>query len=478
MKLLYHAKDTHSSYVSRKSYFGHLAGQNFNSRRRSKNLNTGNRPILASFLSANNRKISFGSFMVPKSFFDMVGSKISSNVTISCDNVPWKAKINQNENMEEWRADQYIIDCLTLEYHKYCALWKFNVYTEFGKYFNIKIRKMDIDQNARFLILDTEFESLYKNWKDGNKLTISLLERTWEIVVIWKYGRCMFGSGWYEFAVDTNLEDGDTLVLSKLHRSMPDKLKACVFKLHIDCFDEDKENKEWRRSFYKVMTEDCLIGGVLVVPKQIKEYYARNLIHMRKFQVNGESWFICYNYIGGYGRIYQEDGLEIDYVSRSTYESSEAISNCFWDFDCDMVSEEMQLMVIDNIEDETAAVGIEVAAHDNLAENVEINEDVMNDEILEFSVALKVSHVNHSSHGVHIPSHVSARNRDWQSGEEVMLRTDVGTWMVRIVFNNGSPRFSAGWNKFARDNKFIVNQKLVFTLIEEDDVIVFDIQSV
>ncbi|KAK1389864.1 hypothetical protein POM88_018042 [Heracleum sosnowskyi] len=224
---------------------------------------------------------------------------------------------------------------------------------------------MDIDQNARFLILDTEFESLYKNWKDGNKLTISLLERTWEIVVIWKYGRCMFGSGWYEFAVDTNLEDGDTLVLSKLHRSMPDKLKACVFKLHTDCFDEDK-----------------------------------------------------------------------------------------------------------------AAVGIEVAAHDNLAENVEINEDVMNDEILEFSVALKVSHVNHSSHGVHIPSHVSARNRDWQSGEEVMLRTDVGTWMVRIVFNNGSPRFSAGWNKFARDNKFIVNQKLVFTLIEEDDVIVFDIQSV
>ncbi|KAK1387472.1 hypothetical protein POM88_015650 [Heracleum sosnowskyi] len=113
---------------------------------------------------------------------------------------------------------------------------------------------MDIDQNARFLISDTEFESIYKNWKDGNKLTISLLERTWEIVVIWKYGRCMFGSGWYEFAVDTNLED--------------------------------------------------------------------------------------------------------------------------------------------------AAVGIEVAAHDNLAENVEINEDVMNDEILEFSVALKVSHVNHSSHGV------------------------------------------------------------------------------
>ncbi|KAK1352216.1 hypothetical protein POM88_053480 [Heracleum sosnowskyi] len=352
---------------------------------------------------------------------------------------------------------------------------------------------MDIDQNARFLILDTEFESLYKNWKDGKKLTISLLERTWEIVVIWKYGRCMFGPGWYEFAVDTNLEDGDTLVLSKLHRSMPDKLKACVFKLHIDCFDEDKENSEWRRSFYKVMTEDCLIGGVLVVPKQIKEYYARNLIHMRKFQVYGESWFICYNYIGGYvtnlklmmdrfklrpketiiftidkskmmqGRIYQEDGLEIDYVSRSTYESSEAISNCFWDVDCDMVS---------------AVVGIEVAAHDNLAENVEINEDVMNDEILEFSVALKVSHVNQSSHGVHIPSHVSARNRAWQSGEEVMLRTDVGTWMVRIVFNNGSPRFSAGWNKFARDNKFIVNQKLVFTLIEEDDVIVFDIQSV
>ncbi|KAK1360574.1 hypothetical protein POM88_045048 [Heracleum sosnowskyi] len=89
----------------------------------------------------------------------------------------------------------------------------------------------------------------------------------------------------------------------------------------------------------------------------------------------------------------------------------------------------------------TSTFGMEVVDHDNLAENAEIDEDVMNDEILKFRVALTVSHVNHSSHGVHIPSHVSPRNRVWQSGEEVMLRTDAGTWMVRIVFSNGSPRF-------------------------------------
>lgn len=78
----------------------------------------------------------------------------------------------------------------------------------------------------------------------------------------------------------------------------------------------------------------------------------------------------------------------------------------------------------------------------------------------------------------HIPRHIRPQNRDWLAGEQVSLRTPTGNWQVGIVFKNNSlPRFSAGWNKFTRDNKLRKNQKLVFTFEEEHDGIIFDIRN-
>lgn len=76
----------------------------------------------------------------------------------------------------------------------------------------------------------------------------------------------------------------------------------------------------------------------------------------------------------------------------------------------------------------------------------------------------------------HIPRNVKPLNRGWKAGEHVRLRTAAGTWTVKIVFNNGIPRFSAGWNQFSRYYKFKANQNLVFTLLEDEDGIVFDVQ--
>lgn len=68
------------------------------------------------------------------------------------------------------------------------------------------------------------------------------------------------------------------------------------------------------------------------------------------------------------------------------------------------------------------------------------------------------------------------QNREWEIGEQVLLSSVNGDWMVSIVFSNGTPRFSAGWNKFARDNNLRENQNLVFTLFEQQDVHLFDVQ--
>lgn len=76
----------------------------------------------------------------------------------------------------------------------------------------------------------------------------------------------------------------------------------------------------------------------------------------------------------------------------------------------------------------------------------------------------------------HIPSNVKPQQRKWRHGEEVLLSTVNGDWMVRIVFSNGNPRFSAGWNRFARDNNLQQNQNLVFTLFEDQDMLLFNVQ--
>lgn len=77
----------------------------------------------------------------------------------------------------------------------------------------------------------------------------------------------------------------------------------------------------------------------------------------------------------------------------------------------------------------------------------------------------------------HIPRTINPIGRKWRAGEKVLMRTDNGSWSVGIVYNHRSPRFSAGWNIFAKDNEFALNDTLIFTLVEDDNApVAFDVQ--
>lgn len=76
----------------------------------------------------------------------------------------------------------------------------------------------------------------------------------------------------------------------------------------------------------------------------------------------------------------------------------------------------------------------------------------------------------------HIPRAIVPHDRQWIAGEKVLLRTNNGFWSVGIVYNHKIPRFSAGWNLFAKDNKLQLNQSLDFTLVEDANGIIFDVQ--
>lgn len=63
----------------------------------------------------------------------------------------------------------------------------------------------------------------------------------------------------------------------------------------------------------------------------------------------------------------------------------------------------------------------------------------------------------------------------WKRGQIINLRTDKGFWSTGIAFAGYKARFSAGWNKFVRDNDYTAGQRLTFKMVELSDVIEFEI---
>ncbi|KAK1401088.1 hypothetical protein POM88_000693 [Heracleum sosnowskyi] len=99
----------------------------------------------------------------------------------------------------------------------------------------------------------------------------------------------------------------------------------------------------------------------------------------------------------------------------------------------------------------------------------------MDDLVFTFSAVMTLSNVNASSHGTYIPQYINLRNRNFNQVERVMFRFENEQWGIGIVYSNGLPRFSAGWNKFVKDNQISLNETVEFTMVEEEDELVFDI---
>lgn len=77
----------------------------------------------------------------------------------------------------------------------------------------------------------------------------------------------------------------------------------------------------------------------------------------------------------------------------------------------------------------------------------------------------------------YIPIAVTPNGRRWEGGEKVTFRIGHRTWLITVVLSTGLPRFSAGWNKFVADNELKVNDNLIFTLVQEERQLIFDIRT-
>ncbi|KAK1378495.1 hypothetical protein POM88_025239 [Heracleum sosnowskyi] len=317
----------------------------------------GDRPLLSSFLSANNDEHCYGSFRVPQSFLDEFLEHLTSRVIVKCDRFVWEAKFDKdtkkiyglrrfmrfyqiklynlvqfdyyrdclflvkifkntavecdyrkqdpeeffrNEDLNSWRKEHYITDCLSLEYEKCHAVWSLNAFENHVGYININIRDVDIDQKHEKLVVPKWIKDIY-----GTKLkNINALEIGGKrVFIFYNY------TGGY---------------LTNLERMM---------------------------DYFKLRQRETII-----------------------FTMNNSSVLS--------GRIFQPDGKEIDYGCRFLETSDDEFSIWFWNVKWNSESE-IQLEQI----------------HENGEEDA-MDDEHMDDMMMEFSVCLTLSNVNMSSHGV------------------------------------------------------------------------------
>lgn len=106
----------------------------------------------------------------------------------------------------------------------------------------------------------------------------------------------------------------------------------------------------------------------------------------------------------------------------------------------------------------------------------EVVENAEDADALQFSRSLIPCHMNGRCHGQHIPADIRLGDRDWERGDRVVFRTEEGIWNINIVLNHGSARFSGGWSRFVKDNNLNLHDNLRFTLREEANTAVFDVE--
>ncbi|KAK1361406.1 hypothetical protein POM88_045880 [Heracleum sosnowskyi] len=403
-------------------------------------------------------------------------------------------KFIENPYLPNWKRDQYVLNASTLEYEKAGARWLFNAYRNYANYFEMRIKSLDIDQEMDKLRLQTGLEKLYKDWKDGDTVVLN-----------------------FAFTKETELEPGDTLVFYKLNDCKDNTVNICIFKAADNIINNRKDDGNWNISFLKVISGSSMNEGMLMMSE------------VNRIEIGGKKRFIFYSFIGGYlanifqildyfhvcpketaiftmdnttilhGRLYQEDGREIDYTNRLKGCSISGGSNWIWSINwkddigkekenvAKEDNEQKEKLDIGNVKDDwqsfelqnrDSSSGMEIEAQESENEEEEmIQDDEQMDLPQQFTAVLTKSNIDKSTHGVYIPKSITPRNRSWKFGERVLLTTDAGSWTVGVVCSKATTRFSAGWNTFAGKNEFITNQRLVFTMKEEADGIVFEVEK-
>ncbi|WOH09637.1 hypothetical protein DCAR_0729095 [Daucus carota subsp. sativus] len=401
-------------------------------------------------------------------------------------------------NDVEWSKDwetlnraQYVIDTSTLECEKAMASISFNACANRTDYAYLIFVESKFDEGRGNMILSPMWKDYYKHWEDGSLVVFKFLEKSWTIKIEKNSEVCSLGKGIVEFFRDAGITDGDFLVAFRETEEKPDCLRVCIYNNADHGMDfviglTEPVPHKWTKSFFKIVYEDAYSRGLFMVPFMVNEFYMWKLKQIKLLSVGGLGWGVRYRPFPGYiynleemlmyyklkpketiiftlnetdvlyGRVYQCNGAEIDYQSRAKHEHDHNADEWIWSF-----------------EERTNSGGDEEQSFDD---EMAVDDDAGN--LLEFTTCLTGGNVDKKTHGLFIPQTIQPSCGVWKRTQKIKFITEKGVWDIGITNTEERPRFSAGWNKFIRDNGYKAGQMLNFRLVEHDDYADFIISKV
>lgn len=401
----------------------------------------------------------------------------------------------KNEKSTHSRMDEFIYGCNCLEVEKYISIIAYNAIRNNPEEFKIEVSGLENSEEMQHLVLRKELHNLYKYWEGMAKIFLTLALMEWEVELHWVDDTCKFGRGWYKFVKELDLSNGDVIFMHII--DSPHIVNTCILKKEDVSFEKEAGKKNGRSSFYKILYPEVIEDGYVVLPTLVGEDTEKMLCGSQKIIIDGIAWNIRYHeklrmiyaldeLIEHFGlmvydtihfrlgldgvlsaRIYKMDGMKIIY-SRPERTSRNRKCDDFFLFEESCEDTDLEMEEVNARDDDPVT-----NAGNNIDNVIEIAE---NNLLYQFSERLIACHFDNKCHGVHIPRNIKFQNRDWNRGDCAKVRKTDGSWDPGIVLNNGKARFSAGWSKFVREQKLKKNDNLRFTLHEDDDIAVFDIE--
>ncbi|KAK1388274.1 hypothetical protein POM88_016452 [Heracleum sosnowskyi] len=92
------------------------------------------------------------------------------------------------------------------------ALFFSNVSWSDFSFFRVVIQSIHLDQEYDKVPIWQEMREIFKNWNDGERITLWLFNRCWEIEIEWCNYNCMFGVGWSKFIKEAEICVGDSCI--------------------------------------------------------------------------------------------------------------------------------------------------------------------------------------------------------------------------------------------------------------------------
>ncbi|KAK1396427.1 hypothetical protein POM88_006290 [Heracleum sosnowskyi] len=320
---------------------------------------------------------------------------------------------------------------------------------------------------------------------------------------------CYLVDGWNKFVEDSGLEKDDIIIFNVLFTMFDNLVYVCLYKREDIQMHRMSPGKEGQTvSFFHVLNPYTWLYEEIVPPMIVRKFYDRllssvntlscgdlifpvsyksdiqSLGNIKKVFEQYDLWrndtffFTITEHHQARMRIYRRDGMEVDYRSQSPRPEiirghwfmkeiwKEEYSDVRNEDYMELKSEKKEVTYIeisdmsDNF-DEDGSETPDGDSENNGIEIIELSDGSDDDGIVhigdnilgEFTSTLSKSHVGGHCHGVYISRSLDAIVENWPSGKMIFFRRGEQIWNIGINITNGRKRFSAGWDKFVRDNE-------------------------